>query len=217
MPFFRGTLLFEFVNQPPCGFTESFGFISATGLSAGTEVAAWPNQRRVFLSSDWKITGFRVAEVTSFLKPASGSNPAVCKFKYKPVNINACAAPVLGLLGNADTPYTAVLFDFFRSDRIHSRQYMARGIPDTWWAGGSLNIPVPDQAVMLTWFNYMKTVPGFGALDRGPNNLGPPKTDPTTCTITLHPYQSLCPKRVASRRIGRPFDLLRGARRKKRS
>jgi len=212
MPLYRGTLLFNFNGPPPCGFTESYGFQASSNSSAAATVSNWPTNRSVFLSSSWQIVGFRCAKVESYLKPASGTNPAKCAFKYTPVTVQACPAPVPGLAGVTDSPYTAVLIDFFRDDAIHPRTYMARGIPDSWWTGGVLNIPILDQAAFGSWFNYMHNTVGFGALDRGPNNLGPPKTTPTTCTLGIHPYVSSCIKRIASRRIGRPFDLLRGRR-----
>jgi hypothetical protein len=212
MPKYRGTLLFNFNGPPPAGFSESYGFNDTNDGAAATNVSNWANVRRNFLSNSWQIVGYRVAKVESYLKPASGPTAASCQFKYTPVTIQACPAPVVGLLGVTDTPYTAVLIDFFRDDAKHPRTYMARGIPDTWWTAGALSIPIADNALLNAWFSYMKNTVGFGALDRGPNNLGPPKTTPSTCTLAIHPYVAMCVKRIASRRIGRPFDLLRGRR-----
>jgi hypothetical protein len=212
MPIYKGTLLFSFSGHPVCGFSESFAFEAPTDGDAATAVGQWPSQRKNFLANQWAIVGFRVSKVESYLFTPHPTGDPSCKFKFTPVTVQACPSPVGGALGDADTPYTAVLADFFREDKKHPRAYLARGIPDTWWASSHIGDPIPDQKAWDSWFSYMKVFWGFGALDRGPNNLGPPKAPPSTCTLALHKYVTMCVRRIASRRVGRPFDLLRGRR-----
>jgi hypothetical protein len=212
MSIYKGTLLFSFAGHPVCGFSESFGFEAPDDQGAKDAVASWPAQRKNFLANQWAIVGYRISKVQSYrFVPDSPADP-VCKFKFTPVTVQACPVAVAGALGDADSPYTCVLYDFFREDQKHPRAYLARGIPDTWWASAHIGDPIPDQAAVDAWFAFMRVFWSFGALDRGPNNTGPPKIPPTTCTLAIHHYKSMCLRRIASRRIGRPFDLLVGRR-----
>lgn len=212
MAIYRGTMLFEFLQAPVCGFSESFAFTAVDDDDAKNAIATWPAKRKTFLSQRWTIVGFRLAKVESFLPMVTPPKVAACKFKFTPVTVQACPAPVAGDLGEADNPYTTVLIDFFRDDKKHPRAYMARGIPDSWWSNSHISIPPAEQGNFDLWFLNMKNLYHFGAIDRGPNNLGPPKEPPTSCNLQIHPYTSNCVRRIASRRIGRPFDLLRGRR-----
>ena len=197
MPVYKGTLLFQFQNQPPCGFSESFEFSSTSDNTAKLAVSGWPTWRKKWLSSDWKIVGFRLSKETTSLVGTK------CKKKFVPVQIGACVGSPAGELGNADSPYTAVYFKITSAGSPHVRVYLARGIPDTWWSAGALNIPPADGNAFLLWFNQMKG----GVFQVGVNT---PQL--SGCSQDFHLWQSYCSVRIASRRIGRPFGLLHGRR-----
>jgi len=197
MPFYRGTLLFQRNLSPPCGFSESFEFQRASDSGAASVVRSWPALRSRWLSSDWKIVGSRLASVTTTFV-----SPSTCKRKYTPVSVEACTLDLAGLLGPADSPYTCVYVAFDRLSTGRKRVYFARGIPDTWWTGGVLSIPNADGNAFLQWFTAMKSETKFGTLTA---------TAPG-CSLANDVYTAYCVKRIASRRIGRPFVLLRGRR-----
>jgi len=199
---YKGTLLFTYQGSPPCGFSESFMFEAASDLVAKGVIANWPGQRIKWLASQWKIVGFRLASISNVT--VSGK----CKQVYTPVQIGACAGSPSGLLSDADTPFTAVLFKVMFADPAkRPRQYLARGIPDTWWTAGALTIPAADGNKFLTWFNFMKAQ-ATGAFFYAPKKVPP-------CPTSLTPWSTYCTTRIASRRIGRPFGLIRGRKSKK--
>jgi len=203
MPTYKGTLLFQFQEQPPCGFSESFEFNATSDAAAATKLATWPAKRVTWLAANWKIVGFRLSK----LSYASVSGK--CKKRYTPISVNACVTTPAGLLTAADTPYTAVLAKFTYIDQtFRPRQYLARGIPDTWWTNASLVIPPFDGNKFLEWFNFMKSIGGGGVV----SSKGNPAASCSESTSRLDQY---CVQRIASRRIGRPFGLLRGRRSKK--
>jgi len=203
MPYYKGTLLFNYTGSPSTGFSESHEFFAATDSEAKSKIAAWPAERRKWLAQQWRIVGFRLSAIA--LVAQSGK----CVKKYKPIAIGACVGTVVGLLGDADSPYTGVLveigFDF--GDR-RPRNFIARGVPDGWWTGGALSIPVGEGNRFLAWFNFMRNTAVAATV------FGVPTSDPP-CSLTARAWNQYCVKRIASRRIGRPFGLLRGRRSKK--
>jgi hypothetical protein len=204
MPVYKGTLLFSYQGLPPVGFSESIMFNAASDAAAKTSIAAWPAQRRKWLASQWQIVGFRLATVT-----LSGSG-GTCKASFKPVQIGACVGTPGGLLGDADTPFTGVLFRVtFNSPTKRARNYIGRGIPDSWWTAGALSIPAGDGNKFLAWFNYMVSQ-GAGAYGYAAKKALP-------CPEDLALWKSYCTQRIASRRIGRPFGLIRGRKSKKKA
>jgi len=208
MPVYKGTLLFEFLKSPACGFSESIEFFEVDDDAARLNIATWPTHRRKWLSKDWKITGFRLSSVTIVSGDPVSPNPLFrCVKRYTPVNITACVTTPIGLLGDADSPYTAV---YFRINMAHPtakpRAYLARGIPDTWWAGGGLSTPGVNSTTFTTWFNTMVTL--------GAGKFFGTRTSSACVNPNFVNWFSACQQRIASRRIGRPFGGLRGARRR---
>ena len=202
MPAYKGTLLFTYTGSPPVGFSESIEFEAANDAAAIASIATWPAQRRKWLASQWKIVGFRLALVT-----LSGSG-GTCKPKFKPVQIGACVGTPAGLLGDADSPFTGVLFRVtFNSPTKKPRNFVGRGIPDSWWTAGALSIPAADGNKFLSWFNFM-VAQKAGAYGFAPLHALP-------CPTDLASWKSYCTQRIASRRIGRPFGLIRGRKSKK--
>ena len=202
MPQYKGTLLFTYQGSPPVGFSESVEFEADDDDQAKTKIATWPAQRVKWLASQWKIVGFRLA--LSTISTVSGK----CKEKLTPVQIGACVGTPSGLLGDADSPFTGVLFRVTFGNPIKlPRNYIARGIPDDWWAGGVLAIPPGAGTKFLGWFNFMRTQKA------GAYRFNPKKAPP--CTVDFTRWLSYCTQRIASRRIGRPFGLIRGRKSKK--
>jgi hypothetical protein len=204
MPNYKATLLFTYQGQPPVGFSESYEFFANSDGGAKATVAQMPAQRIKWLASQWKIVGFRLATVT-----LSGSG-GTCKQKFQPLAIGACAGSPSGLLSDADSPFTGVLFKVMFADPDKKpRNYIGRGIPDTWWTSGALSIPNADGNKFLQWFNFMKSV-NVGAFKFAAKHALP-------CPTDLVKWDSYCTQRIAARRIGRPFGLIRGRKSKKKT
>jgi hypothetical protein len=200
---YKGTLLFNYQGTPSVGFSESFEFESSSDTAAKSNLATWPAQRIKWLANQWKIVGFRLARVTG--SAVSGK----CKKKFAPIQIGACPGNPSGLLSDADTPWTGVLFKIsWGNPAQRPRMFIARGVPDTWWSGGQLSIPALDGNKFLAWFNFMRSGAVQGA--KGYFDPGYP-----TCTLVTTALSSYCSLRIASRRIGRPFMLIRGRKSKK--
>jgi len=201
MPVYKGTLLFSNapLNTQPSGFSESVQFYANTDELARNSLAAWPGERKKVLAHGYVIKGFRLSKSTVVNK--SG----VCTQTWAPLQIGACVGNNLGLLGDADSPYAAVLFDIVFNEKAKKKRAMLfRGIPDTWWSNQSLNIPAADGTAFLIWFNYMVTQ-SAGAYEWNVGHAPP-------CTPTFRFWTTYCSIRIASRRVGRPFGLLRGRR-----
>jgi len=105
----------------------------------------------------------------------------------------------------SDTPWAAVLIEMTKNPITgvdsKPRQQQMRGIPDTWWTAAALDIPAADMGAVQGFFNYItQALAGFaGGQVRIVDNA-----------LTLQRYRGICLKRISSRRIGRPFGLLRG-------
>jgi hypothetical protein len=204
MPQYKGTLLFSYVGQPPVGFSESIEFTAETDTDARNKIASWPEQRKAWLASDWRIIGFRLALISHT------STGGICKAKYTPIQIAACAGNLLGDLGNAETPFAGVLFRVsFGVGVKRPRMYVGRGIPNTWWTAGALSIPPDEGGKFLGWFNFMRSQKA-GAYLYNPKHALP-------CEPQFTRWFSYCTVRIASRRIGRPFGLIRGRKSKKKA
>lgn len=199
---YKATLLFQFAGPPVCGFSESYEF-EASSVAAATAVAAnLPAFRAGILSSSWQIIGYRLSAISYTY--VSTPKPH-CVKKYTPVKIIACISPITGALGVTDSPYAAVYYDISMVDPVlRDRRMLIRGIPDTWWDGGVLVDPCPDAGAVVVWFNAFKTA-----------GVGKAYALPSGCSPAFIGWNAYCPKRIASRRIGRPFGLLRGRRSKK--
>lgn len=202
MPFYKGTLLFTYTGTPSCGFSESLEFQAAKDADARVIIAAWPAERRKWLAQQWKIVGFRLASLE-----LSGSG-GTCKKIYTPVEVGACVTTPIGLLGDADTPFTGVLFRVsFDNLAKKPRMYIGRGVPKTWWTGGKLTIPGDEGNAFLAWFKFVKK-DKVGAFKFEKKKALP-------CPTDMAFWNQYCTVRIASRRIGRPFGLIRGRKSKK--
>jgi hypothetical protein len=198
MPAYKGTLLFNStVGTPTTGFSEAFDFTASSDAQAITEVGQWPSRRKAILSNSFSIVGFRLASYSTSVVAGK------CKKKLKSIQIDACQPTVVGLLSSQNSPYDGALVRMFRQDKGKAREWELRGIPDTWIVSGALSIPVLEAGALLTWFQQMGTGGAFG-------NFTFDKTNCSGANVT--PFTTMCPQRLMSRRVGRPFGLLRGRR-----
>lgn len=205
MPFYRYTMFMQFVpNAPPCGFSESWENEASSDTNARNTMQTLIQRRRAVLSSSWLIQGARIAKLsigTSDVPP-----PTHAIIKQSLVQPLVCQVSNEGQLGVADTPWTSILVEMTKNPVTgvdsKPRQQQMRGIPDSWWTAAALTIPAGDAAAVTGFFSYITSaLAGFaGGQVRIVDNA-----------LMLQRYRGICLKRISSRRIGRPFGLLRGA------
>lgn len=192
---YRVYLLFDFSKTPICGFSERYDFTAASDPEAQSKAIGIRNSRRNFLSADWNITTVRLAA----LEP--GSKSGKCIIKAKRIILCPDVSPLPGLLGDADTPTSAVFADFFYNlvKKPSHRQF--RGIPDDWWEGSVLT---QAKEFIGSFCSYLKKVPHVRFVSS------------TDCTVIApFPLKCCAVRRISERRVGRPFALLRGRRSKR--
>jgi len=196
--FFRGTMLFTFKNSTiSTGFSESWEYESATEVAGVERLVSIATRRVEVLSDDWTITGYRVAR----------ADLDVDKIVYNMVMTPICIAALEGKLGDADSPWSAVVVKINKQRdeavvEARPRQYQMRGIPDSWWANGGTALPAADKAKFNTFMKAV-TQPGL--------NLGQLVVTAAP-ELVLQRYTGYCPPRPSNRKIGRPFGLYRGRR-----
>jgi len=196
-------------SGPPTGFSESWCRSlpgSPSDQTVRDTAQAWSQvlaaRRLTCLSEDWKITGIRTAELV-----VATNGAGKCYWKATEIGIIACPNTLTGKEGPADTPWTSVYAVLGAGS--HPRRQQMRGVPDIIWASGAFNAPLATQK-----FNSFLNL----VAPATPNEFGAWKLSFATgsgdCAskARVERYQSWCIKRASSRRIGRPFDLLRGRR-----
>jgi len=196
---FRATLMFQFdKSKPPAGFSETWEFQASTDEGAGEIVTELATQRIKILSEDWTIIGARLATLG-----LSATPPAKIVQTY--VSLNACVMNHEGELGVSDTVWAAVRYKIATFPHVtypgsRPRQYLIRGIPDTWWNASELSIPKADDVKVNAFLGYIINKPfGHFVVD----DLG---------AIAFVNYRNQCGPFPSNRKIGRPFGLLRGRR-----
>lgn len=215
---FRATFFFQHSSSPPCGFTESFEYLSATEEIAFQFISPYIKDRLLFLSEDWSIIGARVANLSAHKFTPPAPDPVICTIVQTMVTPYVCQVPRAGNLGPADTPWAAILLEIpvgkpqadlpprpnGQPAKVLSRKMQIRGIPDSWWTANALTIPGADAGNIQEWISHLVKTWAVGHFR--PNGL---------CTdLILVPYKAnACIKRISNRQIGRPFGLLRGRRR----
>jgi len=200
---YKATMHFEGEFIPPSGFSESWEYNRTSDDEAAQLALELVGERKKYLSQNWAIRSVRVARLTP--------NGVVenCKLKAVAVQVNGCIADAQGLLGPTDTPWTAVYIEIPSKQSTPSvstpprpRRYQMRGIPDTWWDGPNQALSAevgPATAAWMAWIvNVMKA--------------GDAKPNAGCSSAQIQPYLMGCVRRISSRRIGRPFGLLRGRR-----
>jgi len=201
MSLYRYTMMIQFNNTaPPAGFSESWTNEENTDTLARNTMQTLIAERRKVLSSSWTISGGRISKLAVI------ATPPPAKIVQRLVQPLVCQSGLAGLLGDSDTPWTALFVEMtkfanplFPSTRPRAQQM--RGIPDTWWASAALAIPAADAAKLQGFFSFLINPTTFGA---GQARINPDDE------LQLLRYRGICLKRISSRRIGRPFGLLRG-------
>lgn len=203
MGVYKATLMFEGEFLPASGFSESWEFERTTDEQASSAALDAVGERRKALSQNWAIRSVRLARLLP-----TGSGPT-CKIRQEAVSIIGCINDSQGLLGPTDTPWTAVYIEVPTRQSAPSvglpprpRRYQMRGIPDSWWDGTNQELTPAASPIIAAWMQWV-----INTLQAGDakNNAG--------CTATrIQPYVTHCIRRISSRRIGRPFGLLRGRR-----
>jgi len=207
----KGTILFEFAGPPSAGFSESWSW-EGTTAGASARLNEIMTARAEVLSSSWRIIGGRVGVLAAAMETNPSPPPSeICVVRTRMIQPVVCPVAIVGKLGVADTPWTAVLVELSKRPSAAQLQTFAaagrprmqqhRGIPDTWWTGGVLAIPPGDNVKLTAWF--------FGVTDTW--QLGQVKTT-EDCTISFFRYRNACLRRISNRRVGRTFFQLRGRR-----
>jgi hypothetical protein len=208
MSFYKTTLFIQAVAEtPPNGFTESWSWEETSESSLFNHAAQLASERSKILSSSYQIVSYRIARLTGI------QGGSFCTLKQSLVQTAICPVPLVGKLGVADLPAAAVLVSMAIAGltinevpQVHRpRQWQLRGIPDTWWDGAALVIPAADKTKITNFCNFLTSVLFAGIVFGYP--LCP--------DLNVQKYQSCCTRRISSRRIGRPFGLLRGRRSKR--
>jgi len=203
VPQYRLTGMFELEGTQPAGFSESWDFIATDDPGALLMPSSWAKERVRILSEDWTLTALRLSRLSAV------GDPGECGLFQQIVEANVCRPPDPGTLGPADSPYSAVYITINTRQSTPSsgkpprpRRWLLRGIPDSWWDAGQLQRDGPVVASVNRYMNWLIT-----NMQAGQTALA------FACDqVHLLPYSSYCIRRIASRRVGRPFDLLRGRR-----
>jgi len=197
MPY-RGTLLFQHNNpSPPAGFSETWEWESSSDDIAGTTLEQLAQQRVKILSEDWTIIGSRLARLES----AGPGGPILQVY----VSTETCVMNHIGELGAGDMVQAAVRYKINPFPNVNyagarPRQWQVRGIPDDWWASGSLSIPKAAD-VKINGFLGWIIAQQFGHFVLGDGGA-----------LVHIFYRNWCGPFPSNRKIGRPFGLLRGRR-----
>jgi len=210
VPFYKVTLFMESrVGNPARGFSESWSWEESSDSSLFNHAAQLASERAKILSQSYQISSYRIAR----LKGIQGGT--FCTLKQELVQTAICPVPINGKLSEGDIPAASVLVQMALVSlsindvpQVHRpRQWQMRGIPDTWWSGSVLAIPAADANKITAFCNFLTAVLFAGIV------FG----YPTCPDLNIHKYQSCCVRRISSRRIGRPFLLLRGRRSKRKA
>lgn len=203
MPNYRITGMFELEGNQPAGFSESWDFVAGDDQAALPMPSSWAKERVRVLSEDWTLSAMRLTRL------AGSGTPGACVLHQEIVEANVCRPPESGTQGPADSPYAAVYITINTRQSTPSsglptrpRRWLLRGIPDTWWDASQLQRNGPLVGAVNRYLSWIIT-----NMQAGTTRMG------VSCsTLYLLPYTAWCIRRIASRRVGRPFDLLRGRR-----
>jgi len=208
MPIYKTTLFMESrVGNPARGFSESWSWEQASESALFNQAAQLASERSKILSQSYQITSYRIARLEGI------QGGTFCTLKQHLVQTAICPVPINGKLSEGDIPAAAVLVQMSLAQltidgvpQVHRpRQWQLRGIPDTWWDGSVLAIPAADKVKIQNFCNFIVSILFAGVVFGYP--LCP--------DLVVQKYQACCIRRISSRRIGRPFGLLRGRRSKR--
>lgn len=206
MPIYRATMHFEGEFIPPTGFSESWEFNRTSDDEAQQLALDMVGERKKYLSANWSIRSVRAARLTP------NGNVSDCKIKAAAVQINGCIQDAQGVLGPTDTPWTAIYIEIPSRQSTPSvattprpRRYQMRGIPDSWWDGANAELSNEVGPLTAAWMQWLVNV----------MKAGDAKANAGCSSLQIQPYMMGCVRRISSRRIGRPFGLVRGRRSKR--
>jgi len=201
MAIYRFTMFVQFNNAAPSvGFSESWTAQAASDTQARNRMQTLISQRTEVLSSSWTIQGGRIARIEY------RASPSPARLVERLVQPLVCQSGLAGKLGDADTPWAAVLIQMNKASlddltvRTRPREQQLRGIPDTWWTAAALSIPPADSAKVQGFLSFLLNGLQFGA---GQARI-------VSSAAFLQRFTGICLKRISNRRIGRPFGLIRG-------
>jgi len=207
--YFRVSMQMSYTaSGPPCGFTEQWAKAlpgSPSDTNAHQVMQQWAtdliDMRVRCLSSDWRVTGTRISE----LFPDTGEDG--CFWRAEQLGLITCPNVRVGRLGVTDSPWSAVYVKIGVASA--PRRQLMRGGPDTWWNGGVFQRDTAIQQLQ-PFLNFVAP-PAANANGAWKFSFSA-GSSPCSERARVEPYQRWCVERYASRRIGRPFGLLRGRR-----
>jgi hypothetical protein len=195
MSAYRVYILFNNDVKPQVGFSERYDIDAADDDAAMTVATQLKDARRNFLAGNWSVVAVRIARLA--LKMVGSK----CKVIARQVRLCPDISGGLGLMGAMDVPAAAVFADFFYTGVPLPSHRQFRGIPDVWWDAAALTKAkeaIETFCRRLKVFKHVRVIPGEGCSTPG-----------------LFPLKCCATRRISSRRVGRPFGLIRGRRSKR--
>lgn len=198
MPFYRVTMIFNWDLQPPTGFSERYDFEAGSDDAAQARANQFVTARLKTMSSSWFTQAVRLSKLA--FATIGG------KAKVVQRGVLLCTDLILkpGKLTTADTPAAAVYYQWQFQDVPKPSVRMFRGIPDDAWDGGKVTDAWKGKAEVMQF-----TMQTLGVARTTINTAG--------TAIEQHPLHCWVFKRIASKRVGRPFGPLHARRKKKTS
>jgi len=195
MPAYRVYILFNDTVTPTAGFSERYDIQAASDDAAQAAAGQIKDARRDFLAQNWSVVAVRLARL------APKSVGPVCKIIARQVRLCPDISGGVGLVETMDIPAAAVFADFFYNGVPKPSHRQFRGIPDIWWDNAALS---GAKEAIETFCRRLKA-------------LGHVRYIPADNCTSLGPFPLKCcaTRRISSRRVGRPFGLLRGRRSKR--
>lgn len=235
MPFYKLTVGLENSGAtPPVGFSETWSFQAGSDTEARSRIQNYLTERAKTLSKSWKVGVFfrlsRYKTNCKRFKPA-GRDKYCCVPRMESRVRCVCPAPVVGRQDESDQGWDGILIEFCTEPYVHTgclkcesnaaasiRNWIMRGIPDDWFKANKLSLsPAQKNDVRSFADTYI-----IGQLKAGivACNDACADTDSPTCTAAVFaPFTHSCPNFDSARKrdIGRPFNLLRGRRSRRRT
>jgi len=216
-------------GRPQAGFTETWYFDASSDEDARNRVTDYMSQRATILSKSWQVGTFaRLAIMSSTcrrFKP-QGRDKFCCVPRTEGRVQCVCPSPITGRLNvDADQNWDGLLIEVCTNSILHVgcakcesqtkpfvRQWIMRGIPDSWYALGEPTIGAADKAkvnAFLQWLVNTMQAGSVGCSDACSD------LDTTPCTSTVFArFHHACPRWDSPRKrnTGRPFGLPVGRR-----
>ena len=221
-------------GKPPAGFSETWYFNAGSDTEARTRANDYVSERAKVLSKSWQVGTFSrlsiMAATCKRFKP-QGKEKYCCVPRVEGRVQCVCPTPLAGKIAvDTDQNWDGLLTEMCTNPILHTgcskceaqtkpfvRQYIMRGIPDTWYSGGNPAISSADQTKVRAFLTYLKDVMKVGSV--GCSDACS-ETSETACTsIVFALFEHVCPRfdQIHKRNTGRPFGLSRGRRSKRKA